>query len=135
MAEKSLSICSVEEYLRLEEESEVRNEFERGRIIVMSGGSLDHGIVGNNINTELNNAVRRKDLNGVAINGDVKIFIEKAESFLYPDGMVICGEVQTSEKDKNSAINPILIVEVLSRSTERYDRGDKFHKYCSLPSF
>jgi Uma2 family endonuclease len=67
--------------------------------------------------------------------GDVRIFIEQAASFVYPDGMVICGPIETAADDKNSVVNPLLVVEVLSKSTESYDRGDKFHKYCSLPSF
>lgn len=49
--------------------------------------------------------------------------------------MVICGDIQTAEPDRNAVINPVLIIEVLSKSTESYDRGDKFHKYCSLTSF
>ncbi|MDZ4703221.1 MAG: Uma2 family endonuclease [Saprospiraceae bacterium] len=65
----------------------------------------------------------------------VRIYIERADFVVYPDGMVICGDIQTAEPDRNAVINPVLIIEVLSKSTESYDRGDKFHKYCSLPSF
>lgn len=135
MAEKKLDLFTIEEYLVLEDQSELKNEFDHGKIVAMSGGTLNPGIIGNNINTELNNGVREKGLNCVTINGDVRIFIENADSFVYPDGMVICGEIQTFEKDENAIINPILIVEVLSKSTGSYDRGDKFHKYCSLSSF
>lgn len=135
MAEKKLNIHTIQEYLLLEEQSEIKNEFAHGEIVAMSGGTLNHGIIGNNINTELSNAVREKALECVTINGDVRVFIEKADSFVYPDGMVVCGEIETFEKDEHSVINPLLIIEVLSKSTESYDRGDKFHKYCSLPSF
>ena len=135
MAEKKLDIFSIEEYLILEEQAEIKNEYDHGRIVAMSGGTLNHGIIGNNINTELSNSVRSKELECITINGDVRIFIENADSFVYPDGMVICGDIQTFKTDENSVVNPVLIVEVLSKSTESYDRGDKFHKYCSLPSF
>jgi len=135
MEEKKIEIFSIEEYLVLEEKSEDKNEFDNGKIFAMSGGTLNHGILGNNINTELNNSVRENKKECITINGDVKIYIENANSFVYPDAMVICGPIETFEKDENSVINPVLIVEVLSKSTESYDRGDKFHKYCSLPSF
>ena len=103
--------------------------------MAMSGGTINHGIIGNNINTELNNSIKAQGSDCLTINGDVRIFIESTDSFVYPDGMVICGPIETSEKDQNSVANPVLIIEVLSKSTESYDRGDKFHKYCSLPSF
>ena len=135
MAEKKLNIHTIQEYLLLEEQSEIKNEFDHGEIVAMSSGTLNHGIIGSNINTELSNAVREKELECVTINGDVRVFIEKADSFVYPDGMVVCGEIETFEKDEHSVINPLLIIEVLSKSTGSYDRGDKFHKYCSLPSF
>jgi Uma2 family endonuclease len=71
----------------------------------------------------------------MVLNGDARLWIDSATSFVYPDAMVICGPIQTAAKNKHSVINPVLITEVLSKSTESYDRGDKFHKYCSLPSF
>lgn len=135
MAERKLNSVSILDYLSLEQQSETKNEYENGSIVAMSGGTLNHGIIGNNINTALNNALRQHDRSCVSINGDVKIFIEQANSFVYPDGMLICGDIQTFAQDQHSVINPVLIIEVLSKSTESYDRGDKFHKYCSLPSF
>lgn len=135
MAEKKINIYSIAEYLEFEESSEVKNEYEAGRIMAMSGGTLNHGIIGNNINTELNNSLKKKGLKCITINGDVRVWIEKADSFVYPDAMVVCGKIETYENDNNAVINPTLIVEVLSKSTGSYDRGDKFHKYCSLPSF
>lgn len=135
MANKQAQIRSIAEYLLLEEQADERNEYHHGLIVAMGGGTLNHGIIGNNINTALSNAIRTKELACIPINGDVRVFIERANSFVYPDGMVICGEIETYEQDEHSVINPVLIVEVLSKSTGSYDRGDKFHKYCSLPSF
>ena len=135
MQEKDIEKYSVSEYLKIESQSDIKNEYDNGEIIAMAGGTLNHGIIGNNINSEINNQLKSKKSECVSINGDVKIYIEQANSFVYPDGMVICGEIQTYQEDQNAVINPMLVIEVLSKSTESYDRGDKFHKYCALPSF
>lgn len=134
MKEESVKQYSIEDYLALERVAEHKSEYEAGKVVAMSSGTINHGIIGNNINTELNIALKGKK-SCITINGDVRIWIEKAKSFVYPDAMVICGEIATYKNDQNSIINSILVVEVLSKSTESYDRGDKFHKYCSLPSF
>ncbi len=135
MAEKRLQYFSLQEYLELEANALEKHEYDDGVIVAMSGGTLNHGIISNNINTALNNALNSQDAGCISINGDVKIYLEQANAVVYPDGMVICGPVETSGQDKNAVTNPVLIVEVLSKSTESYDRGEKFHKYCSLPSF
>lgn len=135
MAEKQLEKMTIAEYLSLEDQAMERSEYHHGTLVAMGGGTVNHGIIGNNINTALTNAISANDLPCIPINGEVRVFIEQANSFIYPDGMVICGDIETAQQDEHSIINPILIVEVLSKSTGSYDRGDKFHKYCSLPSF
>jgi Uma2 family endonuclease len=125
----------IEKYLQAEESAEMKSEYERGSVKAMSGGTINHGIICNSINFEINKWTRSKGKDCIPINGDVRIFIEASDAFVYPNGMLICGKIQTSKQDPHSVINPVLIVEVLSKSTESYDRGDKFHKYCSLPSF
>ncbi len=126
---------AIIDYLDIDNRSDTKSEYVNGHILSMAGGTLNHGIIGNNINTEINNGIRRQGKACTSINGEVKIYIQKANSFLYPDGMVICGNIDVSDVDKHSVTNPLLIIEVLSKSTESNDRGDKFHKYCSLPSF
>ena len=135
MGEKKLEKYSVADYLDIERRSDVKMEYDNGVVVAMSGGTLNHGIIGNNINTEINNALKSKDGKCVSINGDVKIFIDKANSYVYPDGMVVCGDIETFSEDSHAVINPMLVIEVLSKSTESYDRGGKFHKYCALESF
>lgn len=135
MADKQRELRSITEYLMLEEQADERNEYHQGLIVAMGGGTLNHGIIGSNINTALSNAINDRGLPCIPINGDVRVFIENANSFVYPDSMVICGDIESYKEDEHSVINPVLIVEVLSKSTGSYDRGDKFHKYCSLPSF
>jgi len=133
MTEQKLKYYSVSDYLALEEQAQEKHEYEAGRIKAMSGGTINHAILGNNINTALN--INLKGLECIALTGDARIWIDSAASFVYPDATVICGAIETAVEDEQSIINPTLIVEVLSKSTESYDRGDKFHKYCSLPSF
>lgn len=135
MQGKSIEIYSILEYLDLDGQSDLKKEYNNGKIISLAGGTLNHGIIGNNINAEINNSLKSMGLGYTSINGDVKIFIEKANSFVYPDGMIVYGEIETSIQDEHSIINPILVIEVLSKSTESYDRGDKFRKYCSLSTF
>ncbi len=133
MAEQQTEYYSIEDYLALEAQAEERHEYEAGQIRAMSGGSINHSIMGGNIITALNNQL--KDSNCIALNGDARLWIDRAHSFVYPDAMVICGKIQAAEEDPHAVVNPVLIIEVLSNFTEGYHRGDKFHKYGSLPSF
>ncbi len=126
---------TVAEYLALEEAAIEKHEYNRGHITARSGGSMNHSIIGNNINTELNLALRPKGNDCRAMSGDLKIWIDASESFIYPDAMVGCGETEFKDQKQNLLTNPTLIVEVLSDSTEKYDRGAKFQKYRSLLSF
>jgi Uma2 family endonuclease len=135
MEEAEIKAYSIQEYLEQEENALEKSEYHGGRIVGMSGGSIDHGIIGSNANIALGNAIDKKNLACIPITSEVRVYIDAADSFVYPDGMIVCGEIEISEADPHAVTNPILIVEVLSKSTERYDRGDKFHKYCSLPSF
>ena len=128
-------LFTVSEYLELEEKSLEKNEYHNGKIMAMSGGSIPHGIITGNIITQFNNGININGKKCVTTSSDVKIFIDKANRFVYPDSMVICEEIKTHENDKNAIINPVLIIEVLSDLTASYDRGDKFHLYKSLPSF
>ena len=133
MAEQQTEYYSIEDYLALEAQAEERHEYEAGRIHAMSGGSIHHSLIGTNITNSLYNKLEGSSC--LVLNGDARLWIDHAHSFVYPDAMVICGKIQAAEEDPNAVVNPVLIVEVLSKSTVGYDRGDKFHKYCSLPSF
>jgi Uma2 family endonuclease len=122
-----------EEYFALEHSSEDKFEFENGEVFAMSGGSLPHNLISNNINRRLLEALDDKDC--IVLNSDMKTAIDIAESYVYPDAQVICGKVEYVEGRNDIVKNPVLVVEVLSDSTERYDRGKKFKKYQTLSSF
>jgi Uma2 family endonuclease len=133
MGEPQLKTYSIEEYLKLEEQADFRNEYRDGEIIAMSGGTINHGLIGSNTNALLNPLAARNGC--IAFHNDVRVYLDNANSFIYPDAMIVCGDIETSPHDKNAVINPVLVVEVLSKSTESYDRGEKFRWYRSLPSF
>ena len=124
---------SVEEYLVFEAEAKEKHEYEDGQIFAMAGGTPEHGAIAINVNSAIKNELKTKGKRCRVWGSDLKVHIEKYSSFVYPDGMVICGELEM--KGKDAVKNPLLIVEVLSDSTAPYDRGKKFKKYISLPSF
>lgn len=126
---------TIAEYIALEEVSEMKHEYRSGRVYAMSGGTINHGIIGGNIFRVLGNTIENEGKDCIVINSDVKIFSEKDDVFVYPDTTIVCGGMETSEKEKNAITNPMIIVEVLSKSTGNYDRGDKFRLYRSFPSF
>ena len=125
---------SVKEYKKQEEESGRRFEFHDGQIFALSGGSLNHGLLCGNIYSELRNGLKVKDSDCRAVTSEVKLYIRPSHSFVYPDSMVLCGDLKKSELDGEAVVNPRLIVEVLSKSTADYDRGDKFYKYRLIES-
>lgn len=124
---------TIPEYLELELAAEGRHEYHSGTMYAMAGGTRNHGILGAGIVTEL--TVLTRGSSCTTFNGDVKIRVDSENRFLYPEASVVCGEVESSDLDKDSIINPILLVEVLSPSTEAYGRGKKFMLYQQLPSF
>jgi len=124
-----------EEYLAFEEASEGKHEYYAGRIVAMAGGTLDHSTISTNVTSALQSILMSENKPCRPFNSDAKIYVEKSESYVYPDTSVVCGEVETHDVKNDGITNPILIVEVLSDSTASYDRGVKFRKYCSLPSF
>jgi len=124
-----------EEYLAFEEASLDKYKYERGRIIAMAGGSPNHGIIGGNTYAALKSILKANGKPCRAINNDVKIYVENADSYVYSDSFVVCGDIEYHHVRNDGVMNPVLVVEVLSKSTESYDRSAKFRKYCSIPSF
>ena len=122
-----------EEYLELEEKADYKNEYRDGEIISMTGGTTNHNKLALNLATGLNVALN--DLDYEIYIGDVKLWIPRYREFTYPDVMVIEGQPVYYSTNTTIVTNPVLIVEVLSKSTKDYDRGDKFLYYRSIPEF
>ena len=122
-----------EEYLELEEKADYKNEYRDGEIISMTGGTTNHNKLAGNFYICLNLALN--DLDYEIYIGDVKLWIPRYREFTYPDVMVIEGQPVYYSANTTIVTNPVLIVEVLSKSTKDYDRGDKFLYYRSIPEF
>ena len=120
-----------DEYLALEEKADYRSEFENGAIVAMAGGSLNHARIIRNVDRAFGRKIK-KDCE--SLTTDVKVRVENYRKFYYPDVLVICGEPQFYQQRDDTITNPILIVEVLSDSTEAKDRGEKFAAYQTLES-
>jgi len=124
-----------EEYLAFEEASPDKHEYERGRIISMAGGSVEHGIISGNMHSAMKVVLKQKGKPCKAISNDVKIYVENADSYVYSDAFAVCGDMERHHVKNDGIMNPVLVVEVLSPSTMKYDRGAKFRKYCTIPTF
>ena len=122
-----------EEYLELEKKADYKNEYRDGEIISITGGTTNHNKLALNLATSLNVALN--DLGYDIYIGDVKLWIPRYREFIYPDVMVIEGQPVYYSANTTIVTNPVLIVEVLSKSTKDYDRGDKFLYYRSIPEF
>lgn len=130
MFERQKDYYSPEEYLALEETADYRSEYYRGEIFAMSGGSANHNRIAGNVHTVLNIAFEEKPCE-VFIN-DMRLLVKENGLYTYPDIMVVCGGLEFVEGRTDTLTNPIVIVEVLSQSTEGYDRGAKFELYRAL---
>ena len=122
-----------DEYLELEANSEERHEYIDGEIVLMPGGLPNHNRIAGNFYAALNFALKRRPYD-VFIT-DQRLWIPRQRIYTYPDVMLIQGELQLQEGRRDTLTNPMMIVEVLSDSTEAYDRSGKFAAYRTIPSF
>lgn len=120
------------EYLAFERTSDVRHEFADGEIFAMAGGTYEHTTVAANIITELRNALRGRKCS--VQTSDMRIHIPSRGRYVYADASVVCGRPVFLDENHDTLINPRVVVEVLSPSSEEYDRGEKFALYQTLPS-
>lgn len=128
---QSKPFISPEDYIEREKTAELKHEYYQGEIFAMSGGTLNHASLAVNMSTALSNALLEKGCR--VFSSDLRVHVEAFGLYTYPDVSVVCGEVETTE-DGLSLLNPTLLVEVLSPSTEPYDRGQKFRFYRGIPS-
>jgi Uma2 family endonuclease len=121
---------SVKEYLSLEREAPLKHEYYRGEIFAMAGASPRHNIIFSNLFGELSYRLKGKACR--PYGSDMRVHIPQNSLFTYPDISVFCGDLEMLESD--SAIGPLILVEILSQSTKNYDRGSKFKLYRDIPS-
>ncbi|MCL1467200.1 Uma2 family endonuclease [Argonema galeatum] len=128
MANLNYQYISPEEYLEAEMLSAIKHEYRQGQVYAIAGASDAHVLITGNLLTLLRNHVRGKGC--LVYVTDMKAQIDKANTFYYPDIMVTCDERDRTEEYFKRY--PCLIIEVLSRTTEAFDRGDKFADYRKL---
>jgi len=124
---------SPEEYLALEIASETRNEYIDGEIVLMAGGMPNHNRIVRNLCTLM--TVKMQGQPYEVFVADQRLWIPKRRIYTYPDVMVVQDNLIYQEGRKDTIINPLLIIEVLSKSTRNYDQGEKFTFYRTIPTF
>jgi Uma2 family endonuclease len=123
---------SPQEYLCRERASEFKSEFLDGEIFAMSGGTPRHSLIKANVICELCN--RLKGHPCTAYDSDLRVKVEATGLYAYPDASVICGPLEYDDERSDTVLNPTLLVEVLSPSTEAFDRGKKLNHYRRIES-
>lgn len=122
-----------EEYLAAERQADFKSEYFAGEVFAMAGASYAHNLIVANVIAELRQQLKGQDC--AVVPSDLRLWIESADHYLYPDVTVVCGEPEFTDEQVDTLVNPRLIVEVLSKSTKDFDRGEKFTLYRTLPSF
>ncbi|MEZ5300431.1 MAG: Uma2 family endonuclease [Verrucomicrobiales bacterium] len=123
---------SPAEYLELEQSADYKSEYFEGEIFAMAGGTVAHARIIANLTAAVGGALKGGPC--AAFSSDLMVAVSATSLRTYPDLTIICGEVKTDPETPVAATNPTTIIEVLSDSTEAYDRGKKFHNYLRLPS-
>ncbi|MEZ4529320.1 MAG: Uma2 family endonuclease [Desulfobacterales bacterium] len=132
MLPQPVPYLSEEEYLEFERNSESKNEYFDGEIFAMSGASEAHNLIVANVIVTLGSQLKKKPCR--VYPSDMRLKIESTKLYTYPDVMIVCGERKFGDKEKDMLLNPDVIIEVLSDSTESYDRGKKFSHYRQIAS-
>jgi Uma2 family endonuclease len=125
----------IERYLDRESKSDKKHEFLNGKIRKMPGSSYNHNKIAANFIISIGQLINEKKLPFEVISSDQKIYIPQLHQILYPDALVVYQKPEFWNQRKDVLLNPILIVEILSPSTEAYDRTTKFMSYKHIPSF
>lgn len=133
MAATAREYLTPDEYLALERQSETKHEYYDGVLIAMVGSSPAHSQIAMGAGVALANQLRGRSCN--IYNSDLMVGIGRRHAFAYPDVTFVCRTPQFGEAERNVLLNPLVIVEVLSPSTQRYDRTGKFLRYQRIPTF
>ncbi len=126
------SILTADRYLVIERAAAEKSQYYRGEMFAMAGASAKHNLIVANIIRVLGNALVQSPCRVFA--SDLRVAIDVDHHYVYPDAVVVCGQAEYLDQSLDTLLNPTLVVEVLSESTERYDRGLKFSGYRSLSS-
>jgi Uma2 family endonuclease len=134
MTSRPKTYLTPEEYLAVERQNEYKSEYMDGEMVAMVGASRRHNIIGVNITRELSHQLRGRPCETYANDMRVRIVSRREYAYTYPDVVVVCGDPQFEDGHLDTLLNPTVLVEVLSESTELYDRGKKFSFYRTIES-
>ena len=123
---------SPEDYLLRERRAEIRSEYFRGEAFAMAGASFEHSLIKDNLAREIGNQLKEGPCR--VVTSDMRVKISATGLYAYPDVVIVCGKPEFEDAHVDTLLNPKVIVEVLSDSTEKYDRGFKFGHYRQIPS-
>ena len=132
MARPEKNVVSPETYFEMEKIADHKSEYYHGEVFAMTGASFHHNLINGNIFAKLYGDFQNSDC--TVLTSDMKIQVDEAAHYVYPDVSVVCGDVAFVEGRDDVVTNPIVIFEVLSESTKDYDRGSKFHAYRNIDS-
>jgi Uma2 family endonuclease len=132
MPSQAKTRMTVEEYLALERQASGKSEYFNGEVFAMSGASRRHNLISLNIGAELRAHLQQRPCE--VYTSDMRVKVSRTGLYTYPDVVVVCGDPIFEDAEVDTLLNPLLLVEVLSKSTEDYDRGGKFEHYRTLPS-
>lgn len=130
--EEPIKFITEEEYLAYELKSDHKSEYFDGQIMDMAGASERHNAISMNLSITLGMQLKNKDCQVYA--GDMRLKVENTGLYAYPDLQIVCPEKKFSDDKPDTLLNPVVILEILSDSTESYDRGAKFAHYRQIPS-
>jgi Uma2 family endonuclease len=130
MSTQPKHFITPEEYLEIERKAETKSEYYRGEMFAMSGASLEHSELAFRLNTLVGTHLRSRGCRG--FTADLRIEVEAG--YVYPDLSIVCGEPRLADDRFDVLLNPMVVVEILSPTTERWDRGKKSTLYRAIPS-
>ncbi len=122
------------EYLELERQAEYKSEFIEGEIFALAGALEPHNLISTNLTIALGTQLRNRTKPCKLYSGDMRVQVAEFKRYTYPDVVIVCGEAKFTDSVRGTLTNPMFITEILSSSTERYDRGEKFRHYRMLSS-
>lgn len=125
-------LYTEEEYLTLERQAAYRSEYYRGEIFAMAGSSSEHNLMAGNLKTYLHRPLRERGCRMYLL--EMRLKVMATGLLTYPDAMIVCGQTRYADEHVDTVLNPIVIFEILSDSTEAFDRGKKFDHYRRIPT-
>ena len=132
MSTQSKTFLTPEQYLEVERKAEFKSEYYQGEMFAMAGAREAHGLIIFNAVAELRQQLRHRPCKGYS--NEMRVRVTPVGLYTYPDVVIVCGEPKFLDETRDNLLNPTVIIEVLSKSTEAYDRGQKFELYGSLES-